>query len=48
MKAIHWITLSVVFILATWFIYQTRETENRFETTIDLNWRFILSDPAGA
>ncbi len=48
MKIIHWIILGVVIVLATWFIYQTRELQPRIETTIDLNWRFTLGDPTGA
>ncbi len=47
MKTIHWIILSVAFILATWFIYRTREALPRVDTTIDLNWRFIPGDPDG-
>ena len=34
--------------MATWFIYRTRESQPRIDTTIDLNWRFIQDDPAGA
>ncbi|MCK5135936.1 MAG: DUF4982 domain-containing protein [Bacteroidales bacterium] len=48
MKTIHWIILSIAFILATWFIYRTRETQPRIDTTVDLNWRFIHGDPDGA
>ncbi len=48
MKIVHWIILGLVIVLATWFIYQTREAHPRIDTTIDLNWRFIQSDPNGA
>jgi beta-galactosidase len=48
MKPLHWITLCIIFGLATWFVYRTRESQPRVDTTIDLNWRFILDDPAGA
>ncbi len=48
MKAIHWVILGIAFILATWFIYKTRETTPRVETTIDLNWRFLLGNSVGA
>jgi len=48
MKIIHWIILGLVIFLATWFIYQTRDVQPRIDTTIDLNWRFILDDPDGA
>ncbi len=48
MKTVHWIILSLAFILATWFIYRTRESQPRVDATIDLNWRFIQGDPAGA
>ncbi len=48
MKAVHWIILSIAFILATWFIYRTRETQPREDATIDLNWRFTHGDPIGA
>ena len=48
MKTVHWIALSFAFILATWFIYRTRDSQPRSDTTIDLNWRFILGDPKGA
>ena len=48
MKTVHWIILSIAFLLATWFIYQTRDSQPRIDTTIDLNWRFILGDPIGA
>jgi len=48
MKIIHWIVLALVVFLATWFIYQTRETQPRITTSIDLNWRFIMDDPDGA
>ena len=48
MKTVHWIVLSFAFILATWFIYRTRDSQPRSDTTIDLNWRFILGDPKGA
>lgn len=48
MKITHWIILGVAITLATWFIYRTRETPPRVNTSIDLNWRFILEDPTGA
>ncbi|MFO7934682.1 MAG: glycoside hydrolase family 2 TIM barrel-domain containing protein [Bacteroidales bacterium] len=48
MKTLHWIVLSAVIILATWFIYRTREPLTRTDTDIDLNWRFTMGDPAGA
>lgn len=48
MKAVHWIILAFVIFLATWFIYQTRETQPRIDTTIDLNWKFTMGDPVGA
>jgi len=48
MKAVHWIILSIAFILATLFIYRTRDTQPRTDDAIDLNWRFILDDPRGA
>ncbi|MEN8202131.1 MAG: glycoside hydrolase family 2 TIM barrel-domain containing protein [Bacteroidota bacterium] len=48
MKTIHWIILGLVVIAATWFIYNTRENQPRIETYIDLNWKFIPGDPAGA
>jgi beta-galactosidase len=48
MKVIHWIILGLVIVLATWFIYQTRDNQPRVDTTIDLNWKFILGDPSGA
>ncbi|RLD57830.1 MAG: hypothetical protein DRI97_04485 [Bacteroidetes bacterium] len=48
MKIVHWIILGLVIVLATWFIYQTRDTQPRIDTTIDLNWRFIQGDPNGA
>jgi beta-galactosidase len=48
MKAVHWVILSFAFILATWFIYKTRETQPRVETTIDLNWKFMLGDEVDA
>ncbi len=48
MKAVHWIILSIAFISATLFIYRTRDTQPRLDSTIDLNWRFILNDPTGA
>ena len=48
MKIVHWIILGLVIVLATWFIYQTRDTRPRIDTTIDLNWRFIQGDPNGA
>lgn len=48
MKTAHWIILGLVFITATWFIYRTRETQPRIDTYIDLNWKFIQGDHAGA
>ena len=48
MKIVHWIILGLVIVLATWFIYQTRDNRPRIDTTIDLNWRFIQGDPNGA
>lgn len=48
MKVAHWIALIVVLVLATWFVYRTRDTQPRIDTSIDLNWRFILGDPEGA
>ncbi|MCK5694384.1 MAG: glycoside hydrolase family 2, partial [Bacteroidales bacterium] len=48
MKIVHWIILGFVIVLATWFIYQTREIHPRIDTTIDLNWRFTMGDPSGA
>ncbi|MEA3461654.1 MAG: glycoside hydrolase family 2 TIM barrel-domain containing protein [Bacteroidota bacterium] len=48
MKIVHWIILGLAIIMATWFIYQTREAQPRIDTTIDLNWKFILGDPGGA
>lgn len=48
MKTIHWIIFSLVFILATWFVYKTRDLHPRTDTKIDLNWRFSLGDPEEA
>jgi len=48
MKTVHWIVLSVTLIVATWFVYRTRETQPRVDTTIDLNWRFHQGDQEGA
>ncbi len=48
MKVIHWIIFGIVFILATLFIYRTRQSLPRIDTTIDLNWRFTMGDPEGA
>lgn len=48
MKIVHWIILGLVIFLATWFIYQTRDKQPRIDTTIDLNWKFILGDPGDA
>lgn len=48
MKTIHWIVLGLVVIVSTWFIYKTRETQARIDTYIDLNWKFMLGDQAGA
>jgi len=44
MRTIHWITISALFILATWFIYRTRQPRTRVDTAIDLNWRFSSGD----
>lgn len=44
MKAVHWIILGIVISFATYFIYQTRESLPRVDTTIDLNWRFSMGD----
>lgn len=48
MKATHWIILCLTLILATWFVYRTRDIQPRLEQSIDLNWRFIMEDPEGA
>jgi len=48
MKIIHWIILGLVIFLATLVIYRTMEIEPRVDTTLDLNWRFTMGDPAGA
>ena len=48
MKAVHWTILGIVIAFATYFIYQTRETQARMDTPIDLNWKFIQGDPDGA
>jgi len=48
MKTIHWITLGLVVVAATWFVYKTRESQSRIDTYIDLNWKFMLGDHAGA
>lgn len=48
MKIIHWIVLIMTMVLATWFVYRTREPQPRVETNIDLNWRFIQGDQEGA
>ena len=40
--------MELAFLLATWFIYRTRESQQRADDTIDLNWRFILGDPGDA
>ena len=48
MKTVHWIVLVATLLAATWFVYRTRETRPRVDTTIDLNWRFTQGDPAGA
>jgi len=48
MKAAHWTILVITMIMATWFVYRTRDNEPRIDTSIDLNWRFILGDPEGA
>lgn len=48
MKLFHWIILGLVIFLAILVVYRTMETEPRVETAIDLNWKFILDDPADA
>ncbi len=48
MKAAHWIVLSLTLILAVWFVYRTREIEPRTESSLDLNWRFVMGDPEDA
>ena len=48
MKAVHWIILGIVVSFATYFIYQTRESLPRVDTTIDLNWKFSMGDQPGA
>ncbi len=48
MKSLHWTILGIMFMLATWSIYRTRETPLRNDSNIDLNWRFSRDDPAGA
>lgn len=48
MKAVHWIILGIVIAFATYFIYQTRETEARMDTLINLNWKFQMGDTEGA
>jgi len=48
MKVAHWAVLVITLIAATWFVYRTRNTQARVNTPIDLNWRFIQGDPAGA
>ncbi len=48
MKTIHWIIFSIVFILATWFVYRTRDLQPRSDATIDLNWRVSMGDPEEA
>ncbi len=48
MKAVHWIILGIVIAFSTYFIYQTRETQARMDTLIDLNWKFTMGDPQGA
>ena len=48
MKAVHWIILGLVMAMATWFVYRTMDAEPRVNTTIDLNWKFIMADPNGA
>lgn len=48
MRTLHWIILGIVFVLATWFIYRTRQDRPRVESSIDLNWRFVQGDPEGA
>ena len=48
MKPAHWIVLSITLIVATWFVYRTRDTQPRVDTVIDFNWRFIQGDQKGA
>ncbi len=48
MKLFHWIILGLVIFLAVVVVYRTMETEPRVDTLIDLNWKFILDDPAEA
>ncbi len=48
MKLFHWIILGLVIFLAVLVVYRTLETEPRVDTLLDLNWKFILDDPADA
>lgn len=48
MKAVHWIILVIVVFFTTYFIYQTRESIPRLDTSIDLNWKFSMGDQPGA
>lgn len=48
MKTPHWIILILTMILATWFVYRTRNTFPRHDENIDLNWRFARGEFAGA
>ena len=48
MKVAHWIVLSLTMAFAIWFVYRTRDSEPRKESSIDLNWHFIQGDPDGA
>jgi beta-galactosidase len=48
MKAAHWTILVITMIIAAWFVYRTRDNEPRIDTSIDLNWRFVLGDPEDA
>jgi len=48
MKVAHWIVLGITLFAATWFVYRTRDTQARVESSIDLNWHFIQGDPNGA
>ena len=48
MKIAHWIILGLTFIFSIWFVYRSRDTEPRKESSLDLNWHFLLGDPEGA
>ena len=48
MKLLHWIALILAIAMATWFVYNTRNTMPRIDDNIDLNWRFSLGDVSGA